>query len=1005
MEDALLYLDQVKCEFGDQPHIYNEFLDIMKTFKTQQIDTPGVIRRVSNLFRGNRRLVLGFNTFLPEGYKIELPEGDGPAVAVYRAPGATHGIVLGPGEAPPPPGAPWPPRQPPGMMQGQGGPPQPGMPPGGAAAGSRPPPPPPAPQPREGTLGPGGILHMHGPPPGSGPPIPQAARSGGIGPPPGSQAGMKPAPPQQPVPGSSAPHMNSMGDAKNPPGARPGWPPSYQEQQDRMAQQYHHQQQQQPPHMQAPVNGGPGRGYAEGYASLEQQQQQQGPAGLKQPTLPPHQQQAMHPPQQQQQQHAQHQAQQQQQQQQAAGGTEGQVVEFDHAINYVTTIKKRFSNEPTTYKKFLEILHTYQKEQRGIKEVLEEVSTLFADHPDLLKEFTYFLPDAVQAQAKAQLEIVAKEAEARKRIKARQAIMSQAQVTQKQAQAAQAHAAAISRGGPPAPPMRPPPPDYDRSVPLPFGASQGRTQDQENAIIRSAHLGIVSFTPVRPPRKNQLTPAQAAAKRGRPRSIPELPIEPNTAEAIFFRRAKDHLLRKELAADKPLGFKRHTPYVEFLKCLHLYGAGILRKDELFLMLKGLFMQGHAPKSGVNVGGANAVPAIASTASELLRELEELMIGRGPLAEQDTSYKRKSKYGGSNSRDFDYTGCEAPTPSYRSYPSDYPHSLFVTNPGQTDADHSVLNSKLLCVGTERRNERPFRLLEAYDGVRIRQNRYEEEMFAIEDDRFEIDIAIERNAQTMRQIEPFAEEVQKLREQEEKDGQPIGRLQFQLNRYAMETIHVNAIARIYGDKGDEVLQHLLENPLIALPIVYQRLKQKDKEWREVKKELNHRWNAGCEVNYEGSRDVMCPVHVRAFESRFATSRLLEDCKRARTFCLHPSKAPQNPAFDSFSPAYSLSSPDPSSLLFQPYATIQCKVDASHKDAFRLVAIALKASGASSLVRERVGRIWAEFMVPWFDYPAHWVVDEVRGTFSGTISPNVVKCTYFHSFSISFALSVSP
>jgi histone deacetylase complex regulatory component SIN3 len=88
VEDALLYLDQVKMEFGDRPHIYNEFLDIMKTFKTQQIDTPGVIRRVSNLFQGNKKLVLGFNTFLPEGYKIELPlDGDGPPVAVYRAPG------------------------------------------------------------------------------------------------------------------------------------------------------------------------------------------------------------------------------------------------------------------------------------------------------------------------------------------------------------------------------------------------------------------------------------------------------------------------------------------------------------------------------------------------------------------------------------------------------------------------------------------------------------------------------------------------------------------------------------------------------------------------------------------------------------------------------------------------------------------------------------------------------------------------------------------------------
>ena len=50
---------------------------------------------------------------------------------------------------------------------------------------------------------------------------------------------------------------------------------------------------------------------------------------------------------------------------------------------------------------FLKILHTYQKEQKGIKEVLEQVSQLFADHPDLLMEFTYFLPDAVQEQVRS----------------------------------------------------------------------------------------------------------------------------------------------------------------------------------------------------------------------------------------------------------------------------------------------------------------------------------------------------------------------------------------------------------------------------------------------------------------------------------------------------------------------------------------------------------------------------------------------------------------------------
>ena len=70
VEDALMYLDQVKMEFGSQPEIYDLFLDIMNHFKSGKIDTPGVIQKVSELFVGNKKLVLGFNTFLPEGYKV-----------------------------------------------------------------------------------------------------------------------------------------------------------------------------------------------------------------------------------------------------------------------------------------------------------------------------------------------------------------------------------------------------------------------------------------------------------------------------------------------------------------------------------------------------------------------------------------------------------------------------------------------------------------------------------------------------------------------------------------------------------------------------------------------------------------------------------------------------------------------------------------------------------------------------------------------------------------------
>ncbi len=76
-ENALDFLDEVKLVFANQPEVYNSFLDIMKEFKTKHIDTPGVIMRVKELFKGRPALVLGFNNFLPPGYKITLPPSEG----------------------------------------------------------------------------------------------------------------------------------------------------------------------------------------------------------------------------------------------------------------------------------------------------------------------------------------------------------------------------------------------------------------------------------------------------------------------------------------------------------------------------------------------------------------------------------------------------------------------------------------------------------------------------------------------------------------------------------------------------------------------------------------------------------------------------------------------------------------------------------------------------------------------------------------------------------------
>ena len=164
-------------------------------------------------------------------------------------------------------------------------------------------------------------------------------------------------------------------------------------------------------------------------------------------------------------------------------------------------------------------------------------------------------------------------------------------------------------------------------------------------------------------------------------------------------------------------------------------------------------------------------------------------------------------------------------------------------------------------------------ECYDGVKVRRNIWEEVICRVEDEMFEVDMAIERNESALRKLEPIADEATRLRELEEKDGQPIGRLQYKLNMRSLNTIHIGAIARIYGDSGDEVIQHLLRNPLVVVPIVCKRLQEKDAEWRKVKAELSKEWKLALSENMKGSLDVKCLLYKREIEKSFATEHLIE------------------------------------------------------------------------------------------------------------------------------------
>ncbi|KAI3797514.1 hypothetical protein L1987_32772 [Smallanthus sonchifolius] len=54
--DALTYLKDVKYMFHDNKEKYAEFLNVMKDFRAQRVDTTCVIARVKELFKGHREL-------------------------------------------------------------------------------------------------------------------------------------------------------------------------------------------------------------------------------------------------------------------------------------------------------------------------------------------------------------------------------------------------------------------------------------------------------------------------------------------------------------------------------------------------------------------------------------------------------------------------------------------------------------------------------------------------------------------------------------------------------------------------------------------------------------------------------------------------------------------------------------------------------------------------------------------------------------------------------------
>jgi paired amphipathic helix protein Sin3a len=70
--------------------------------------------------------------------------------------------------------------------------------------------------------------------------------------------------------------------------------------------------------------------------------------------------------------------------------------------------------------------------------------------------------------------------------------------------------------------------------------------------------------------------------------------------------------------------------------------------------------------------------------------------------------------------------------------------------------------------------------------------------------------------------------------------------------VSVVHAKSIERLYADRRKEIIEGLYHNPVVAVPVILRRLKQKDQEWRKARLEWNKTWREVNEKNYHKSLD---------------------------------------------------------------------------------------------------------------------------------------------------------
>ncbi|KAE8717151.1 Paired amphipathic helix protein Sin3-like 1 [Hibiscus syriacus] len=606
-------------------------------------------------------------------------------------------------------------------------------------------------------------------------------------------------------------------------------------------------------------------------------------------------------------------------------------VEFDEAISFVNKIKKRFQHDEHVYKSFLDILNMYRREHKDLNEVYTEVASLFEDHPDLLEEFTRFLPDSSAAPMTQQ---VPYDRNLTQRYNERSSATPSLRHIQMDKQRRRDRIITSH-------------PDRDLSADRPeldddksmmkiqkeIQKEQRKRMEKDNGDQR-----IHDHDDPKHENNRDFNSHRFADKKRYGRKVEGFAScdERDTFKSmcnrgfVFCEKVKERLCSSD-------------DYQAFLKCLNIYSNGIIKRNDLQNLVTDLL---------------GKYPDLMNEFNKFLERCENtdgLLAGvisrksltldghtSRPLEEKDREPKREiegakekeryKEYMGKSIQELDLSNCQNCTPSYRLLPDDYPIPVASQ---RSELGASVLNDYWVSVTSGS---------EDYSFKHMRRNQYEESLFRCEDDRFELDMLLEAVSSTAKRVEDLLNSIN--------ENKINMNCPFRVEEH-FTVLNLRCTERLYGDHGLDVMETLRKNPAIALPVILTRLKQKQEEWTKCRSDFNKVWAEIYSKNHYKSLDHRSFYFKQQDSKNLSAKSLLAEIKELKE---------KNQKEDDVLMASVAGHRQPlASHLEYEYLNVDI-----HEDLYKLIEYSCEEMCSTKEQLNRVMRLWTTLLEPMFGVP---------------------------------------